>query len=45
MKGNRVGKGRNIPDISMWVLFSNRRYIQMKLTENNLKQGLKESTR
>lgn len=45
MKGNRVGKGRNIPDISMWILFSNRWHIQKKLTENNLRQGLKESTR
>ena len=45
MKGNRIGKGRNVPDISMWILFSNRWHIQKKLTENNLRQGLKESTR
>lgn len=41
MKENRVGKGRNIPDISMWILFSNRWHIQKQLTENNLRQGLK----
>lgn len=45
MKGNRIGKGRNVPDISMWILFSNRWHIQKKLTEYNLRQGLKESTR
>lgn len=42
MKENRVGKGRNIPDISMWILFSNRWHIQ-KLTENNLRPRVKKN--
>lgn len=44
MKGTRVGKERNISDNSIWVLFRYRLHLQKNLTENNLRQGLKEST-
>ena len=44
MKGSRVGKERNISDNSMWILLRYRMHIQKNLTENNLRQGLKEST-
>lgn len=52
MKGAHVGKGKNGPDISVWVPFRNRWHIQNNLIQNNLRQelftdvwaGLKKST-